>query len=203
MSSSTAVQKNSRFPIFFGIILLLSSIGLMFTIFFPVFTQEVKYQLRSASIATPQLISVDTQFGIIIPKIGANAKIIANVDPFDSREYQLALSRGIAHAKGSALPNEPGNVFLFAHSSANFYEASKYNSVFYLLNKLKLGDEVDIYFQKQKYIYKITETKIVSPTEVSYLRKLGTRKTLTLMTCWPPGTTLQRLLVIAEIVNQP
>ena len=137
---------------------------------------------------------------IIIPKLGANAKVIADVDPFDSRVYQRALTKGVAHAKGSAYPGEIGNVFLFSHSSVNFYEAQRYNSIFYLLNKLEPGDEIRVYYQGQPIIYRVSETKIVSSSAVNYLQAGTGESSLTLMTCWPAGTTYKRLLVIARPV---
>jgi len=199
MSSSAAVHKNSHSLIFVGIILLLSGTGLLLTIFFPVLTQEVTYQLRSVSPTLPQLTPVDTQFGIVIPKIGANAKIIANVDPYNSREYQTQLTRGVAHAQGTAFPGQVGNVFLFAHSSDNWYTANRYNSVFYLIHQLEKGDAIDLYYQDRKYSYHVVDKKTVDPQSVAYLQNSTSQKQVTLMTCWPPGTTLKRLLVIAQV----
>ncbi|HSD98563.1 MAG TPA: class E sortase [Patescibacteria group bacterium] len=147
------------------------------------------------------IVPADEQFGIVIPKIRANNKVIANVDPFDEMTYQWALTKGVAHAKGSSLPYEKGTVFLFSHSSVNFYEAVKYNSIFYLLDKLKKGDTVYLFYKGTKYTYLVSGKTIVAPTNVSYLfEKTGNR--LILMTCWPPGTTFRRLLVEAVLKNK-
>jgi LPXTG-site transpeptidase (sortase) family protein len=141
---------------------------------------------------------VDDQFGIVIPKISANAKVIADVDPNDSKVYQKALTEGVAQASGSALPDEPGNVFLFSHSGQDFLEANRYNAVFYLLGKMEVGDEIFIFYQTQKMSYKVREKKVVAATDVQYMAKESQKNTLTLMTCWPAGTTWKRLIVIAE-----
>jgi LPXTG-site transpeptidase (sortase) family protein len=143
---------------------------------------------------------VNTDFSVVIPRLRANAPVVADVDPFNAAEYQVALSKGVAHAHSTAYPDEAGNIFLFAHSAGNFYEANRYNSVFYLLNKLTVDDEIILFFEGEPYRYQVTETKLVSPDEVSYLEgnAEGDTKTLTLMTCWPAGTTLERLLVFAE-----
>ena len=172
--------------------------GLLIFIYWPVAKVEVNYRVGTSQV---ELQPVDTDFGIVIPKIGANAKVIAKVDPYNSLVYQRALTQGVAHAKTSSLPGQPGNVFIFSHSSVNFYEASRYNSIFYLLNKLEPGDEIRVYYQGQPIIYRVSETKIVSSSAVNYLQA-GTRESgLTLMTCWPAGTTYKRLLVIAKLVN--
>lgn len=180
-------------------------IGLLLFIltFFPVINEEVRYD--AAQLAPKQTTGiqkpVNDQFGIMIPKIGANAAIIPNVDPYDSRVYQRALTKGVAHAKGSVFPGRVGNMFLFSHSSVNFYEALRFNSVFYLLNKLQPGDQIDIYFETKKFTYTIFESKLVDPNNVSYLMEKTNEKLLTLMTCWPPGTTFKRLIVRARLTN--
>ena len=145
---------------------------------------------------------VDEHSGIVIPKIGANAKVVWGVDWQDSSVYQQALTKGVAHAKGTALPGEPGNAFLFAHSGADFYEAIRYNAEFYLLSKLEAGDEVYLFRDGKKLAYRVTDTRTVSPEEVGYLSGDAKKKTLTLMTCWPAGTTYKRLVVLADQVSE-
>lgn len=167
----------------------------------PAIQLEIGYNAKKItapkSLEIPQE-PIDKEFGIIIPKINANAKIIPSVDPFNSVEYQNALTRGVAHAKGSAFPGEGRNTFLFSHSSVNFFEALRYNSVFYLLSKMERGDPIDIYYRNIRYTYNVAEVRTVAPSAVEYLFTVPKTETLTLMTCWPPGTTYKRLIVIAE-----
>lgn len=140
-------------------------------------------------------------FSIVIPKIGANSKIIENVDPSDEKTYLQSLSQGVAHAKGTVFPGMDGTTYLFAHSADNFWNVGRYNAVFYLLKELVPGDEIVVFFQDKRYNYKVSETKIVDPSEVGYLEaKVGSGETLILQTCWPPGTTWRRLLVFAKPV---
>ena len=63
------------------------------------------------------LVPKDTEFSIIIPKIGASAKIFPNVDPSNSDEFLPILMKGVAHAKGTVFPGIVGNTYLFAHST--------------------------------------------------------------------------------------
>jgi sortase A len=200
-SKSSSARKFDRLirALFF---LSFSTLGLgvailVFT-FWPVALNEAKYefqQIRPAAEIQP----VDTQFGIVIPKIGANSKVIANVDPFDSQIYQRALTQGVAHAKGTVFPGQTGNSFLFSHSSVNFYEASQYNSVFYLLNKMEPGDLIYVYVNEEKLEYEVTDKGNYAPTAIDFLKNYGEGKTLTLMTCWPPGTTFKRLIITARL----
>ena len=142
-------------------------------------------------------------FGILIPKINADAPIVKNVDPFDIEIYKVALGMGIAHANTSAVPVEVGNIFLFAHSGRNFYDNIGINVQFYLLDKLTAGDLIIINYEKQKFVYQIKEVKIVEQTESQYIFKdfkynEGNSNTLVLMSCWPAGMNVKRQVVLAE-----
>lgn len=144
------------------------------------------------------LIPKDPYFSILIPKIGANENVIAEVDPGNEEEYLFALQNGVAHAAGSAFPGQNQHVYLFAHSTNTFTNVSRYNALFYLLYKLENGDEVNVYYEGVRHIYTVTGKTIVDPSEVSYLTRATESEFLTLQTCWPPGTTAQRLLIFAE-----
>lgn len=200
-------QRTVSFPIVYGIICIGIGLIILAMTYGPLLIQECRFLfghdgnaiVSNTSIAsdkTSRVIQpVDEQFGIVIPKINANASVIENVDPFDAHAYQLALTKGVAHAKGTSLPGSPGNIFIFSHSSSNFYDALHYNSVFYLLPKLQQGDLIYIFFRKEKFTYQVQTKTFISPDDVSYLSLINTDETLTLMTCWPPGTTIQRLII--------
>ena len=141
---------------------------------------------------------VSAQFGIVIPKIGANAPIFPNVDAGRTDVYLPILMKGVAHAAGTVFPGNPGNIFLFAHSTDNFWNVGRYNAIFYLVNKLETGDEIDVYFRGIRHVYRVVNKLTVDPSEVHYLTDILPYEQLTLQTCWPPGTTFKRLLVLAR-----
>jgi len=208
-SNKSTVTSISRYLLYTGIVCIGLGLLLLTAIFWPVVMNEITYQLQKTQAAIvigpgeipkPKdivITPIDEEFGIVIPKIRANAKIIPNVDPYDSRLYQQALTKGVAHAKGSVFPGRVGNMFIFSHSSVNFFEALRYNSVFYLLDKLEKGDIVDIFMNKEKFTYIVTEKELVDASNISFLTERTNQKLLTLMTCWPPGTTYKRLIVRA------
>ena len=144
-----------------------------------------------------QILAVqNTEFSILIPKIGANAKILPNVDPDNKTEYLQKLQEGVAHAKGTVFPGLPGNIYLFAHSADSWWNVGRYNAAFYLIKELKAGDEIVVYFENRRHNYVVTETAIGDSSEVSLL--VNSRKDeerLILQTCWPPGTAWKRYLV--------
>ncbi|MBU1133229.1 sortase, partial [Patescibacteria group bacterium] len=112
-----------------------------------------------------------------------------------------ALTKGVAHAKGTVLPGEVGNSFYFAHSSNNFYNANRYNSVFYLLRKMESGESFFLVYEGNIFEYKVLEVKIVESETVEYLEGTTDKKLAILMTCWPPGTTIERLVVVGELIE--
>lgn len=195
-----------------GNLLILASLFTLFFTFGPAVKNELVYKYRQiadikyAVEPNPdsrerKLEPPNKDFSIVIPKIGAVAPVFADVDALDPNNYLPVLKQGVAHAKGTAYPGEFGNTYLFAHSTDAFYNVGRYNAVFYLLGKLQKDDEVYIYYKGQRIKYLVSEVKVVEPQAVKYLGKIGNWNTLTLQTCYPPGTTLKRLVVVANQVN--
>lgn len=184
-------------------------------VYVPLVRQEIRYQfseerekvvvLQNSEEAEKVLskkieliVPVDLDFSLVVPKISANSKVVADVDANNESEYQRALTRGVAHAAGTAYPGEEGNVFIFAHSGVDFAEAVRYNAVFYLLGKMEQGDEIKIFYKGDELRYNVRERKIVDADQIRYMEGEEGKKTLTLMTCWPAGTTFKRMVVIAD-----
>lgn len=142
------------------------------------------------------------EFGLIIPKVGINTAVIPGVNPTDPGEYLEALKKGVAHASTSYFPDEDGTVYLFSHSTNYDWFVSDLNAVFYLLKNLSEGDLIVIYYKGTQYTYRLREKRIVSPKETSYLIPQKGIKTLILQTCWPPGSTTERLLLFADLVEE-
>jgi LPXTG-site transpeptidase (sortase) family protein len=145
------------------------------------------------------IVPKDTDFSITIPKIGASAKIYPNIDPANPTEFLDILQKGIAHAKGSVFPGFNGNVYLFAHSTDNWWNVGRYNAVFYLLKNLSAGDAITVFFENRRYDYVVSSIQITDPNDISNISRPQTgQQQLVLQTCWPPGTTWKRLLVFAK-----
>jgi LPXTG-site transpeptidase (sortase) family protein len=145
---------------------------------------------------------VNKDFAIVIEKIGVNAPIKADVSVMDPKAYQVALKEGVAHASRSLYPSQTaGNVYLFAHSSVNFWQLGKYATVFNLLRKLEVGDRVHIYYKNQDFVYAVVSKEILKGWDTFPLTRSTIEPILTLQTCDPPGTTLNRLVVTAKLVE--
>lgn len=165
----------------------------------------ILYPIISIYFFPPQLqpvreLSLQEGMSITIPKLSAQSPIIANVNPWNEHEYMQALKKGVAHARGTALPGDGGMTFLFAHSSGAPWDMTHENTIFLRLGELKKGDEIIITRDKMIYKYFVRETKVVFPTEVSYLLDTK-RQQLIIQTCTPIGTSYKRLLVFADPRN--
>lgn len=145
---------------------------------------------------------VSDEFALIVPKVGINAPVVANVDPAKPGEYKKALETGVAHASTSFFPDEDGTVYLFSHSTNYDWFVKDLNAVFYLLKNLDTGDAVVIIYKGKRYTYKITGKKVVSPSNTTYLYPYVGRRNLILQTCWPPGSVAERLLIFADLVEE-
>lgn len=133
---------------------------------------------------------------LTIEKIGITAPIQWEVP---EQDILKSLASGVAQYKGTSLPGNGGNIFITGHSSNYFWIQSDYNHIFALLDKLESGDRIEVSRKNKKYVYEVKESKTVNPDNVEVLENTP-KETLTLMTCWPIGTSINRLLVLAEFM---
>lgn len=110
----------------------------------------------------------------------------------------------IGHYKGSSLPGEEGNVFLYGHSVLPwFFNPKNYSTIFSTLPNLEPKDEIVVNFNAKDFHYLVEAKKTMNPEEVNPLKAVeGKGGYLTLMTCVPPGLKTKRLLVIAKLAEK-
>jgi len=138
---------------------------------------------------------------VIIPKINVDVPVVYDVPSISEKDLQSALERGVVHYPQSPVPGQNGNVVVVGHSSNNIFNHGKYKFAFVLLSKLEVGDTFMLNYNGQRYIYKIYEKKIVKPTDVAVLGPTDKTATATLITCDPPGTALNRLVLVGEQIS--
>jgi LPXTG-site transpeptidase (sortase) family protein len=108
---------------------------------------------------------------------------------------EKTLSLALGHIAGTATPGQNGNVGVAGHR----------DSLFRGLRNIKLNDR--IVFETSDggtYVYQVTSTRVVKPTEVSVLNA-GLFPELTLVTCYPfnyIGSAPDRFIVKARQVGQ-
>jgi LPXTG-site transpeptidase (sortase) family protein len=161
-------------------------------------TNQEKEEEKKAIVAEAANYGVSTNFSIVIPKIKAQAEIIANVNPASEEEYQEALKYGVAHALETSFPGEQGTTYLFAHSSNPLIPTDFSNAVFYLIRELAPQDQIIVFYSGQKFVYEVIQNITTSADDITWLTQQSAEEQLILQTCWPPGTRQKRLLVIAK-----
>lgn len=140
-------------------------------------------------------------FSINISALGIESTITANVDTAQPNDYENALKEGIAHAAGTGLPGQldvSQSIYLFAHSTDNTWNITRYNAQFYGLKDAEIGQEIDVRFWGEDYRYAITAKEIVPAADTTWLQPQFEGEKLILQTCYPPGTAWRRLIIIAE-----
>lgn len=139
---------------------------------------------------------------LIIPKINVELPVVYDVPTIEESAIQTGLERGVVHYATTSSPGEVGNGAIFGHSSNNILNKGKYKFAFVLLSKLESGDTFYIEKDGVRYVYRIFDKRIVSPNEVSVLDDVpGKSSTMALITCDPPGTTINRLVVWGEQIS--
>jgi LPXTG-site transpeptidase (sortase) family protein len=129
---------------------------------------------------------------IVIPSIHLQKTI------YDGLPYP-SLAKGVWHSSRSSTPDRGSNTVMAGHRfTYNGFQRGA--STFYDLDKVKQGDDIVVYWQNKRYNYKVTNTLVVSPSQVS-IENPTSQPELTLYTCTPLWTSISRLVVQARLVS--
>lgn len=181
-------KKLSTLLFFFAVLTLIVGIS-------PFLTARAQSQPHKA---LPVEVQIDKSFILTIPKIGIDTIVTSNVDPYASENFNLALEKGAAHARGTALPDENGTVYIFGHSSDYPWNNNPHATLFLNLNNLEINDLIYIFYWGKTYAYRVTNKDVVAAGKTEILTSQKNTNKLILQTCWPPGTDWQRLIINAE-----
>lgn len=205
-SAQTKLKAKQHFQsLLFGVGMgLVVVIFLLFGFFNDRFIAPFITPSRNVS-STPIIIdggaAVDAEPKIVIPKINVEIPVVYDEPSVEEKAVQNALERGVVHYATTPNPGEKGNSVIFGHSSNNILNKGKYKFAFVLLSKLEAGDTFYLNKDGVRYSYKIYEKKIVAPNELSVLGANDRAATVTLITCDPPGTTRNRLIIVGEQIS--
>lgn len=160
-------------------------------------TSEISTSIEQKN-QSENYISKKTDNILLIPKINVSAPINLNVSGNIMEEYMKSLETGVAHMAKTALPGDYGNSVIFGHSSYYPNKPGDYKEIFSKLDDLTEGDIIKIENKQTQLTYKVTEKKIIDPKDISVVNQDTSNKKITLITCWPPKTTNNRLIVVAK-----
>lgn len=120
-------------------------------------------------------------------------------------QMQFGLLHGVVAYPHSPSFGGQGNIVIAGHSSAPTPEVrgSAYESVFASLPEAKRGDRIELRDQRgASHVYEVIETAVIPATETSILLQDESAQDLTLFTCYPVGTTQDRFMVRAKLVQE-
>ncbi|MGH3683150.1 MAG: class E sortase [Natronosporangium sp.] len=129
-----------------------------------------------------------------IPKLGKKWVVVEGVSLAD-------IKNAPGHYPDTAMPGKIGNFSVAGH---------RMPAVFWNLDQMKTGDVIIVEDAKYWYTYKVTENKIILPSQTEVVApvpgKPGAKPTeayLTLTTCNPKWDNYQRLIVHAKLSGEP
>ncbi len=106
------------------------------------------------------------------------------------------------HYPTTALPGHNGNAAFFGHSSNNLFNKGKYKFAFVLLHQMVPGDTFYLTYEGKVYAYQVFDKKVVPPNQLDVLDPVeGQQATAAHITCDPPGTSINRLVVWGKQVS--
>ena len=206
--ASEQAERTSRrrklMPILVGVSVMLLILFLQYNrlIFAPIFAYvspgNVPKNEITAVDPTVTLTKVSAENKLIIPKLNIEVPIEFGVEYTDVME---AMNHGVAHYRisgASAFPGEIGNFVVTGHSAGDIYSSNPYKFIFSGLERLEEGDLIYVHYNETRYTYRVTGKEVIESTEVGKLVYATDKPMLTLVTCYPLGTSRYRLLVSAE-----
>lgn len=159
--------------------------------FFEDFDNTNEEILQVEEIKEEQQVQDDISYVAVIeiPNISLYTGIVMSNSSFTT------MNRNVSIYPTSDMPDiENGNFILFAHNGNSRV------SYFRNIHKLKINDEIYIYYNKMKYTYKIIKNYDVAMTDNTPLNKIKDKSIITLITC-KSGNNKYRTILVGEMVK--
>jgi sortase A len=175
-----------QFNNFLSVIVVLLAVFIIVMPFLPQLLWWLRHDAPVVSSAPSNSIqeSVPAENTLVIPKIDLKLQILEG-------EHINTADKGLWRRPQSAVPSSVGNTVIVGHRFT--YQGKSH---FYHLDKLNIGDVIQVYWEGQSYRYKVASKAVVPPTETS-VEAPADRRQLTLYTCTPLWSAKDRLVIQA------
>lgn len=170
----------------------------LYIIIMPVVPQiQFWLKQRSGGMSNTVVYSADDKAGskpipkdnrLVIPQMALDATV-------NEGKYANTLKHGLWRRPNTSTPDKGGNTVIVGH---RFTYSSP--AIFYHLDKIKVNDELSLFWEEKEYRYKIQEIKTVEPSAVE-VEDNTEEPTLTLYTCTPLWTSKHRLVIVAKLIE--
>jgi LPXTG-site transpeptidase (sortase) family protein len=193
--------RQSLHSLFFGlslgvVVLFIFLFGFFNQIIIAPFIQPSRHVLNTPLIVSAASVTPNSTPEVIIPKINLEIPVTYSATSDNENVIENDLLGGVVHYPSTVNPGQNGNAAFFGHSSNNIFNPGQYKFAFVLLHTLVKGDTFYLTYQGTIYVYQVIDTRVVPPTDVGILGDSeGHQATATLITCDPPGTSINRLAV--------
>ncbi len=128
-----------------------------------------------------------------------NTKVIVNSIEVEGSIYEgvdsNTMNKGFWHFPTSSLPGQKGNVVVIGHRYAKL---PPNKDTFFNLDKVKVGDSIEVIQNDNKFTYIVTDTIVVEKNDTSILQDYSDYR-ITLITCTPLWTADQRLVIVGKL----
>jgi sortase A len=127
---------------------------------------------------------------IRIPSIGLDYVVVEGTD-------YTSLKKGPGHYPDTADPwDRTGRVGIAGHRTT-------YLAPFYDLDRVSTGDEIQLLTRYGRFRYEVTKTSVIPSAGSGIVLEQTERRTLVLTTCHPRFSSAERLIVEADLVEDP
>ncbi len=187
-------MTHRRFNNLLSLIIFLMAVYIFFLPFIP----QVGWWVRHSApiISTP----VHTQLPPVTAPIPKTNQLIIPAMDLNQLIYQgqsvYTVNKGVWIRPNGSTPNKGSNTIMVGHRLTY----TDPEGVFYFLNKLQIGDPIQVDWQGVAYNYKVTSISVVNPQDIS-IESPTPDSRLTLYTCTPLWSLKDRLVVVAERTN--
>lgn len=133
-----------------------------------------------------------SDYTIAIPSIDVKDAHVSTAD--------TDLAKHMVHLGGSTLPPEKGTAIVFGHSTLpQLFDPNNYHTILANAYRIKVGDTILVTVDHVTYTYTIFSLLVVNPDDTSVLIQHFDDSYFTLITCTPPGTVWQRLVIQGKL----
>ncbi len=109
---------------------------------------------------------------------------------------ESAMMKGFWLYPNGNTPENDGTTLFFGH---RYLHMPPRTDTFYNLDKIKIGDNIEIAWNGIIYHYQVIDTKVVDKTDWEAVKNENF-KSIKLITCTPLGTDKQRIVVTAKLI---
>lgn len=184
------------------LVIVIFLFGFFNEVFISPFIQPSRVAAATPLIVSSNSVAPTSTPEVIIPKINVEIPVDYTETSTNESVIESDLEQGVVHYPTTSFPGQNGNAAFFGHSSNNIFNKGKYKFAFVLLHTLVDGDTFYLTYNDKVYVYKVINKYIVAPSDVSVLNPVaGQTATATLITCDPPGTSINRLIVVGQQIS--